>query len=260
MTSQRIATGITGLDRMLRGGFLPQTANLVEGAPGTGKSTLGMHVIQHGIAAHNEAGIILTFEEFPDQYYHDAARFGWDFKAYEEAGLLRVIMSSPEVTAADLLALNGRLEALVEQTGARRILVDSLSHFETITADPVTLRRTIFEFVNGLKRLDLTAILTRENAALLGETPDSEEDLAFVMDSYTMLRYVELAGTVEKALLVLKLRGSDHDKDIRHYAITARGIEVHERFEGTSGLMSGTPTMTHTEAFAAAFLGGERGG
>ncbi len=258
MNSDRIPTGITGLDEMLHGGFLPQTANLVEGAPGTGKSTIGMQFIQHGIVEHGEPGIILTFEEFPDQYYRDAANFGWDFNAHEAAGKLRVIMSSPEVSAADLRAINGRLERMVEQTGARRILVDSLSHFETLAPDPVALRRTIYSFVNGLKRMTLTAILTRENAALLGETPDSEEDLAFIMDSYTMLRYVELAGAVEKALLVLKLRGSDHAKDIRRYAITPRGLEVHARFEGTSGIMSGTPSMTHAEAFAAAFLPGGR--
>ena len=258
MTNQRIPTGIPGLDDMIRGGFLSQTANLIEGAPGTGKSTLGMQFIQHGIVAHDEPGIILTFEEFPDQYYRDAANFGWDFKAHEDAGTLRVMMSSPEVSAADLTALNGRLETLVQQTGARRILVDSLSHFEYMAADPVTLRRTIFAFINGLKRMELTAVLTRENAALLGETPDSEEDLAFVVDSYTMLRYVELAGAVQNALLVLKLRGSDHDKDIRQFAITDRGLVVQQRFEGASGLMSGSPTMTHTEAFAAAFLPGGR--
>lgn len=257
MTSPRIATGITGLDHMLRGGFLPQTANLVEGAPGTGKSTLGMQFIQHGITACNQPGVILTFEEFPEQYYRDAANFGWDFKAHEDAGNLRVIMTSPEVTAPDLRALNGRLEMIVEQTGAQRILVDSLSHFDYLAGDPVELRRTVYEFVNGLKRLGLTAVLTRENAALLGDTPDSDEDLAFVVDSYTLLRYVELAGAVHKALLVLKLRGSDHDRDIRQYAITGHGLELRDRFEGTSGIMSGSPTLTPTEAFAAAFLSGD---
>lgn len=260
MTLERIPTGIAGLDQMIRGGFLPQSANLLEGAPGTGKSTIGMQFIHAGIVDYDEPGIILAFEQFPEQYYRDAASFGWDFKAYEDAGMLRVIMSSPEVSAADILRLNGRLEMLVEQMGAQRVLVDSLSHFEYMTGDAVELRRATYTFVNGLKRMGLTAVLTRENAALLGETPDSEEDLAFVMDSYTMLRYVELQGRVEKALLVLKLRGSDHDKDIRQYAITDRGVEVHSRFEGTQGIMSGTPTMTNTEAFAAAFLGGGRGG
>jgi circadian clock protein KaiC len=158
------------------------------------------------------------------------------------------------VTRADLKQINGRLEGLVDQLGAKRILVDSLSHFERLTTDPVELRQMVYEFINGLKRLELTILLTRENAALLGETPDVEEDLAFVVDSYILLRYVEIQSAVHKALLVLKLRGSDHDKDIRQYAITGHGLEVRSRFEGTQGIMSGTPTMTHAEAFAAAFL------
>ncbi len=254
MNAQRVPTGIAELDNMLHGGFLSRTANLIEGAPGTGKSTLGMQFIQHGITSCNEPGIILTFEEFPQQYYRDAANFGWDFRSYEADNLLRTIMTSPEVSRADLQKVTGRIENMVHQIGAKRVLVDSLSHFERITEDPVELRHIVFEFVNGLKRLDLTAVFTRENAALLGETTESEEDLAFVVDSYTMLRYVEIQGAIHRALLVLKLRGSDHDKDIRQYAITAKGIDVRSRFEGTQGIMSGRPTMTHAEAFAAAFL------
>jgi circadian clock protein KaiC len=254
MANQRVPTGIAGLDEMINGGFLPQSANLVEGAPGTGKSTLGMQFIEHGISVCKEPGLILTFEEFPQQYYRDAANFGWDFEAHEKHNQLRIIMSSPEVSRLDLQQINGRIESMAQAINAKRILVDSLSHLEYLTTDPVELRRLTFEFINGLKRLGLTALLTRENPALLGETPDSEEDLAFVVDSYTLLRYVELQGAVHKALLVLKLRGSNHDKDIRQYAITGRGVEVRTRFEGTQGIMSGSPVMTHAEAFAAAFL------
>jgi circadian clock protein KaiC len=254
MNTHRMATGIDGLDEMLHGGFLPGTANLIEGAPGTGKSTLGMQFIQHGIAVQDEPGILLTFEEFPQQYYRDAANFGWDFKAHEAANRLRVIMSSPEVTRADVQRLHGQIETTVEQIGARRCVVDSLSHFERLTLDPVELRQITFEFINGLKRQGLTVALTRENAALLGETPEAEEDLAFVVDSYVMLRYVEIQSAVHKALLVLKLRGSDHDKEIRQYTITDQGIVVQSRFEGTRGIMSGSPIMTNAEAFAAAFL------
>ena len=71
---------------MLFGGFLPQTANLVEGAPGTGKTTIGMQFIYNGITRFDEPGLIITFEEFPQQYYHDAAAFGWDFGKLEKDG------------------------------------------------------------------------------------------------------------------------------------------------------------------------------
>jgi len=254
---QRVKTGIKGLDEMLHGGFLPQTANLVEGAPGTGKTTLGMQFIHNGISLYNEPGIILTFEEFPQQYYHDAATFGWDFRALERDGRLKVIMTSPEVSKLDLEQVGGMIETLANETGARRILVDSLSHFEKLTDDPVELRAIQYSFINALKREGLTAILTKESSALLG-TADSDESIAFVADSYIMLRYVEIESAIHKALLVLKLRGSDHDKDIRQFEITPRGIEVQAKFEGREGIMSGSPHLSMADSFVRAFVKKDR--
>jgi circadian clock protein KaiC len=252
MTMERVKTGIAGLDKMLGGGFLPQTANLVEGAPGTGKTTLGMQFIYNGIVRYNEPGIILTFEEFPQQYYRDAAAFGWDFKQLERENKLRIIMSSPEVTKADLENIGGRIESLAQETGARRIMVDSLSHFERLSRDPVELRSIVYSFINALKRESMTSLLTRESPALLGEAESVDEDVAFVADSYVLLRYVEIDSAIHKALLVLKLRGSDHAKDIRQFSVTNQGFEVRDKFVGREGIMSGSP-RSMADAFREAF-------
>lgn len=250
---ERVKTGIPGLDEMLCGGFLPQTANLVEGAPGTGKTTLGMQFIYHGLVAHNEPGIILTFEEFPQQYYKDAASFGWDFRKMEQEGKLRVVMSSPEVSLADLEQVDGRIERLVQEIGAKRILVDSLSHFERLCEEPSQLRSVVYGFVNALKREGLTSVLTRESVALLGEAEGVDDALAFLVDSYVLLRYVEIESAVHKALLVLKMRGSNHDKGIRQFEITPRGVEVRAPFEGREGIMSGSPRRM-MDSFVQAFV------
>lgn len=250
---ERVKTGIPGLDEMLQGGFLPQTANLVEGAPGTGKTTLGMQFIYHGIVVCGEPGLILTFEEFPQQYYNDAANFGWDFRQMERERKLRVVMTSPEVTKASLEQVGGRIEKLVQEIGAKRVLVDSLSHFERLSEDPTQLRSIIFSFVNALKREGLTAVLTRENTALLGEAEGSDEALAFLVDSYSLLRYVEIESTIHKALLVLKMRGSNHDKGIRQFEITSRGVEVRAPFEGREGILSGSPRRM-VDSFVQAFV------
>jgi circadian clock protein KaiC len=250
---ERVKTGIKGLDEMLHGGFLPQTANLVEGAPGTGKSTLGMQFIYNGIAKYDEPGLILTFEEFPQQYYRDALAFGWDFRELEAEGKLKVIMTSPEVTKVDLETIGGLIETMVSEMGARRVLVDSLSHFERLTDDPLELRATQYALINALKREGLTSILTKETPALLGELP-TEESVTFVVDSYIMLRYVEIESAIHKALLVLKLRGSNHDKDIRQFQIGPQGIEVQAKFEGREGIMSGSPHRTMAESFVEAFV------
>ncbi len=250
---QRVKTGIPELDEMLHGGFLPESANLVEGAPGTGKSTLGMQFVYNGIVKYNEPGLILTFEEFPQQYYNDALSFGWNFRQLEQDGLLKVIMTSPEITKMDLENVGGMIETMVAQMGARRILVDSLSHFEKLTDDPVELRSLQYSFINALKREGLTTVLTKESEAILGQA-DTEEDIAFVVDSYTLLRYVEIESTIRKALVVLKVRGSDHAKDIRQFQITPLGIDVQAPFEGQEGIMSGSPHRSMAESFVDAFI------
>jgi circadian clock protein KaiC len=250
---ERVETGIAELDEMLRGGFLPQTANLVEGAPGTGKTTLGMQFIYNGIVKYDEPGLVLTFEEFPQQYYRDAASFGWDFRALEQANKLRVIMTSPEVSRMDLETVGGTIESAAQEMGARRILVDSLSHFERLTEDPIELRSLQYSFINALKREGLTAMLTKESEAILGEVY-SDESVAFMADSYLLLRYVEIESAIHKALLVLKLRGSDHAKDIRQFQVTEKGIRLQARFEGQEGLMSGSPHRSMADSFVEAFV------
>jgi circadian clock protein KaiC len=249
----RVQTGITGLDEMLFGGFLPQTANLVEGAPGTGKTTIGMQFIYNGIVEFNEPGLIITFEEFPQQYYHDASEFGWDFEQLEKDGKLKVIMTSPEVSRLDVESVGGMIETSVSRMGARRVLVDSITHFERLTQDPVELRSLEYSFINGLKREGLTSLLTRESPTLLGEASHEDSNVAFVVDSYTLLRYVEIESTIHRALLVLKMRGSDHAKDIRQFEITEHGVEVRSKFEGREGIMSGNPRRM-VDSFVEAFV------
>jgi circadian clock protein KaiC len=250
---ERVKMGIPGLDEMLWGGLLPHTANLVEGAPGTGKTTLGMQFIYHGIVACGEPGLIMTFEEFPQQYYSDAANFGWDFRQMEQEGKLRVVMTSPEVSKADLEQAGGQIERLVREIGVKRVLVDSLSHFERLSEDPAHLRSIVYGFINALKREGLTAVLTRESRALLGEAGGADETLAFLVDSCILLRYVEMESTIHKAILVLKMRGSNHDKGIRQFEITSRGIEVRAPFEGREGIMSGNPRQM-VDSFVQAFV------
>lgn len=248
----RVSTGVNGLDEMLDGGFLRETANLVEGAPGTGKTTLGMQFIYHGIVHQNEPGLIITFEEFPKQYYHDAAGFGWDFKDLEKKGLLKVVMTSPEVSHLDIETVGGMIESHIEAIGARRVVVDSISHFARLTQDPVELRSLEFKFINALKREKLTSLLTRESPVLLGESVQ-DSSIGFIVDSYVVLRYVEIESAIRKALLVLKMRGSDHAKDIRQYDITATGFEVQSKFEGQEGILSGNPRKM-AASFVEAFV------
>ncbi len=253
MSDARVPTGIKTLDTMLRGGLLPGSANLLEGAPGTGKTTLAMQFIYNGIRKYQEPGLIITFEEFPQQYYHDALEFGWDLKALEKDGTLKVVFSDPHTALEELTKPDGEFVKIIEEFGVKRVAVDSMTHFESLSTDQSELREIERSFVNALKRERVTSVLLRENDALLGQISRTTSKIPFIVDSYTLLRYVEIDSSIVKALCILKLRGSDHDKDIHRFTITPKGIEVEAVFTGREGIMSGITHLTPQDAFVNVF-------
>ncbi len=250
---KRCPFGLKILDDMLGGGFVENSSNIIEGAPGTGKTTLGLEFIVNGITKYQEPGLIITFEEFPSQYYHDALNFGWDLQDLEDKGLLKIIFSNPYTIAQEMETIDSKLESLIEEMGIKRCLVDSLTHFEYAVSEDEDLREIEFNFISSLKREDMTSILLRENNNLLGHT-ESLSQAPFIADSYILLRYVELESAVSKAMLILKMRGSQHAKDIRRFEITGKGIQISDKFIGQEGILSGTPVKSAADAFMDAFV------
>jgi circadian clock protein KaiC len=253
MKEKRVPFGIKGLDDMIQGGFLPGSANLIEGAPGTGKTTMGMQFIYNGIVDHDEPGLIITFEEFPQQYYHDALQFGWDLKKLETKGQLKIVFSDPETTLKEFENIDGTFIAIIEKMKIKRVLVDSVTHFESLSLDEFHLRDIERKFINALKRENVTSVLLRENDSLMGQMSRVTSKIPFIVDSYFLMRYVEIDSTIQKAFLILKMRGSDHQKDIRCFKIGPHGIEVESKFSGREGIMSGISHNSPQDAFVNVF-------
>jgi circadian clock protein KaiC len=240
--TKRVQTGVPGLDEMLHGGFLEGSAVLVQGAPGTGKTTLGLQFLHTGIVKEDEPGLLITFEEFPYSLLRDANAHQWDLRALEEANKLRIIFTSPNILLSNLQSPTSPLNRTIMNWGVRRIVLDSVSHFNRITRDHNQLRDIYTTLVNGLKREGITSILTSE---MSGTKLYAERDkLSYVVDTILMMRYVEVNSAIQRALLILKMRGSAHAKGIHRYEIKPGGIEVTERFEGLQGLLTGMPVRT----------------
>jgi len=253
MVENRVKTGISGLDEMLGGGFLPNSANLIEGAPGTGKTTIALQFIYNGIAKFGENGLVISFEEFPTQYYHDAAKFGWDLKALERENKLKIIFSNPETILKEISDAGSDLIKIIEEQKIKRVIVDSITHFEPLADSISDLREIERQIVNGFKREGATTIFIRENDSILGQIATTNSKIPFVVDSFVFLQYVEIDSEIQKALTIFKMRGSDHQKDIRRYHCTKNGIEVESKFVGREGIMSGSSRATPQDAFVNVF-------
>jgi len=234
----RTPFGIRGLDEMLQGGLIAGSIALIQGAPGTGKTTFGMHFLHEGVKAHDEAGLLVTFEQFPHTLYRDGLAHGWNLRDMEQAGMLRVVFTSPQVFLTSLESPISPINSAIRDMGVRRAVIDSVTQLQTLTRDPVELRAHYNHMISGLRREGITSLLLSEE----GGTDFVRSDrgrLAFVADSMILLRYVEIDSVMQRAVAVLKTRGSDHDKDIRRFEIGRSGVSVYEPFRGREGLLSG---------------------
>ena len=158
--SELVRTGVPGLDEVLFGGLLPGACVVVEGVPGTGKTTLGLQYLYTGIRQFAEPGLIISFEEFPEELYRDAAAYGWDLPACQADRNLGVICTSPEVFLDDTMSSDGMFQHYVDEIKPRRVVVDSITQMSHVADDPLELRRMVYSLRNGLKRHGLTAVLT----------------------------------------------------------------------------------------------------
>jgi circadian clock protein KaiC len=236
-TKPRVESGVIGLDKMLSGGFVSGTANLVRGAPGTGKTVLALQYLLHGVE-RGEPGLLISFEEFPQALQNDAQELGWDLRTWQDRGLLHLYFTSPQVLMKSLESPAGPLSELFIEKNIKRVVLDSVTHFTRLTNDQQQLRGIYNRLINALKREGATALLLAEE----GRTELQRVErgaLSFVVDTIILMRYVEVESAIQRAIAVMKMRGSDHVKEIRRYEIRQGGIVVTGPFENRESILTG---------------------
>jgi circadian clock protein KaiC len=235
----RVKTGIAELDEMLHGGLIKGDATLVAGSAGTGKTILGLQFLFNGATRFGENGIYITFEQLPQLIYRDAKSLGWDFRKLEEEKKIKVVCTSPNLLLEGLD--KGLLDGLIQDIDAKRIVIDSLSHLQVFVPE-TEFRKEAYRLINYLKVKGLTSILTQEVHEVVGTSlAITGIGTSFLVDCIILLKFVEIESSMRKALVVLKMRGSDHDKRLRELEVTSTGIKVLSPFEKYEQVMTGTP-------------------
>ncbi len=237
---KRLSTGIAELDKMMGGGIPEGDSLLIAGSSGTGKSLLSTHFIDAGIR-DGEAGIVAVFEERPDEYAGRASSFGLDLITPMATGSLKVIYLRPLDLSVDE-TMQAILDA-VEETGAKRLVLDSLAGFEMALAPGFRkdFRESLYRMIFSLTGLGITILSTVEMEESFTELLFSTYSISFLTDDIIRLRYVEIDGELRKMLMVVKMRGGNHSREIREYEITTDGVVIGERFSGYDHLMTGIP-------------------
>ncbi len=225
---KRMFSGLDGLDKILEGGFLYHNSVLLKGEPGSGKTTLGIQIVYNGVVNYDEPGIIVLFEQFPQQLYRDIASYNWEIERLINDKKLSVIFAKPEEVVTNKQVADSPLISIIQESaaeiGARRILIDSLSHFVHIVNDQIQERDLILRFVNAIKSIGLTPILTAEKESGIN---------TIGFDEYMTDCVIHLSNQATKDKTfpirfceVKKTRGHNHIRGKHPYKISERGIEI----------------------------------
>jgi circadian clock protein KaiC len=208
---------------------------LVSGATGTGKTLMATEFLAGGVA-RGEKSLLLAFDESRDQLRRNVRGWGYDFDDAEADGLLRVVSTYPEAaTHEDHLVA---IKAAIDEFGPARIAVDSLSALERV-GSATSLRDFITGLTAYVKATQMVGLFTVATDTLLSGSSVTETHVSTLTDSIILLRYVEVFGALRRGLTVLKMRGSDHDRDIREFLIDDTGLHVGDPFRTVAGILSG---------------------
>jgi circadian clock protein KaiC len=233
---KRIPTGTPGLDALMHGGLPQGHTVLIAGPTGAGKTIMGTRFLQAG-AALGEKGVGLYFEK-------GTARL-------RNAELAEMVQAG-DVTVVETRSLSLSIEEMmdemctaIDQTGATRVVIDSLSEIGLYMAPEVRadLRVAVFRTLSVLAKRGISTMVTvgmEDDFTRLVFSPD---ELCFLTDAVVSLRFAEYQGALHKYMTVVKVRGCDHSSDVREYTITGKGVEVHERASDLNGITVGRPTL-----------------
>ncbi len=231
-----VKTGIEGLDDIMAGGLLRGSIVLVEGAAGTGKTTLGLEFIYRGATEFSEPGLIVLFEVSPDKLVRDAGLFGWDLPELERQGRLKIVFTTRQVFQQEIQQADSLLLEEAAAIGARRIFVDGLVRRTPGANDAGWNTHEAFHLLaEGLQRERLTAMLGVEVAASAGVDASLPEE--FIADTVIQLRIEAMERAVQRSMEIVKARGQDYRMGRHQFSIVdGKGIEVYRRVQSPRDL------------------------
>jgi circadian clock protein KaiC len=221
--SERVPTGIDGLDSLIEGGFLRGDVILLAGRTGSGKTIFSMQFIYNGALRYGEPGVYATFEEDAKTLKRNMGKLGFDLEKLEENNLLRII---------DLEGLKGEglganinyIMGTLKEINGKRLVIDSLTAFLAGCTETFEYRTFMHLVYRMLKAGGYTTIMTCSvptGARTLGLGVEE-----FVADSVLFLENVVDGLELKTRFLIHKMRGTDHSKKYHNVIVTNKGLQI----------------------------------
>ena len=236
----RLNTGVNGLDKLMEGGFVNGSVNLITGKTGTGKTAFCSSFLYAG-AQKNEPGLYVTTEEPEEDIKADIkAMFNWDIDELEKKKVFNFLAIEPvvpvnfdreeemsKILKLYVYDLYSNIEEAVKKTNSKRLVIDSSTIIEMFIRDEYLRRVALMKLINDLKKLGVTTVIT-------GTIPEGTDLLSisgiieFFVDSVVKLEFLPIAEEFKRSLTIRKMRRTDHSIYIHPFEITKDGLKVLE--------------------------------
>ena len=236
VSDERVPSGIPRLDVMLGGqGYFRGSTVLVSGTAGSGKSSVAAHFADAS-CRRGERCLYLAFEESPGQIIRNMRSIGLDLQPWVDQGLLRYHASRANQYGLEMHLAT--IHKLVQIHDPKSVVMDPISNLSQVggRADATAMLTRLIDF---LKVKGITAVLTclTDSQAGLERT---DADVSSLVDTWLLLRDIELGGERNRAMYVLKARGMPHSNQLREFLLTDHGIELTDVYLGPEGVLTGS--------------------
>ena len=236
VTTGRISTGIERLDEMLDGkGYFRGSSILVSGSPGTGKTSIGAHFAD-AACRRGERCMIFAYEESENQVLRNMRSLGIDLGQWIRKGLLQIHASRPTLYGLEMHLVT--MHGLIQRFKPSSVVIDPISNL-ALSENADELKPTLMRLIDSLKTQNITAFFTTlvSGGASLEE---SQVGVSSLMDTWILLRNIELNGERNRTLYVLKSRGMPHSNQVREFLMTDKGVDLADVYVGMDKVLIGT--------------------
>jgi circadian clock protein KaiC len=236
VSAERISSGIPRLDAMLGGeGYYRGSSILVSGTAGTGKTSISAH-FANATCGRGERCLYLAFEESPAQLMRNMKSIGVDLAPWVKKGLLRLESSRPTLHGIEMHLAT--IHKMVNDFKPRVVIIDPISNFSA-AGTLAEAEAMLLRLIDFLKSRQVTAMFVNLTAG--GNAWEKTDvGVSSLIDTWILLRDIELAGERNRGLYVLKSRGMKHSNQIREFIVTSEGIKLEDVYVGAEGVLTGS--------------------
>lgn len=239
VSDERLSTGVDRLDTLVGGGYMRGTSVLISGAPGTAKTTLSASFLS-AAAERGEKGLFVSFDESAEQIRLNARSVGIPLEKAQDNGLLQQMgFRAGNASAEEHYA---RILDVIERFEPTCLVLDPISALQKgggrMVADTVAGRLLDYAKTQGITTI-FTSLLHMESQS--GE--DTESQISTLADTWINLTYSSFEGERNRALSIVKSRGSAHSNQVRELVISNKGVELRDVYTAGGAVLMGTARL-----------------